>query len=91
MNDERCDVDRDVYAILAAVAAQPLDGPQTKIELGSVLQRVKHELAQNSCKNHCLANQTQTVCGLIGAEVARCANDGDGDVDDDGGQNERVA
>lgn len=90
-NDETCDVDRDVCAILLAVAAQPMDGPQTKIELGSELRRVKHGSTQNSYRNHCLANQTQTVCGLIEAEVAEYGNDGDGDADDDGGQNERLA
>lgn len=90
-NDETCDVDRDVCATLAAVAGQPLGGPQPKIELGSERRRVKHGSAQSSCRNHCLANQTQTVCGPTVAEVARYANDGDGDADGDGGQNERVA
>lgn len=52
---------------------------------------MKHGSAQSSCRNHCLANQTQTVCGPTVAEVARYANDGDGDADGDGGQNERVA
>lgn len=88
-NGERCDVDQDVCATVVAVAGQPLDAPPTMAELELVRQRVRHEGAPNSCKNHWSANRTPTICGPYAAEGPKCANDGD--EDDDGGQNGRWA
>lgn len=91
-DDEMYDVDRDVCAKLVAVLRlELLDVPLLMmIELELVLQRVRHECAPHSCKNHYLAIQMQTICDLNAAVVAKYAyDDDDDDADDDDGQNER--